>query len=103
MSGEYRTSAFRYRRRCGSNYEWVVVEVSSFQLAYIDSFKPAIGVFLNLCPDHLDWHGSIERYYADKARLFENGDAESCWVLNGEDEEVARVANGSPAKRRASG
>jgi UDP-N-acetylmuramoylalanine--D-glutamate ligase len=79
-------------------YEWVVVEVSSFQLAHIDNFKPAIGVFLNLCPDHLDWHGSIERYYADKARLFENGDAESCWVLNGEDAEVARIANGKPGK-----
>jgi len=79
-------------------YEWVVVEVSSFQLAYIDSFRPAIGVFLNLCPDHLDWHGSVERYYADKARLFENGDAESCWVLNGEDAEVARVADGTPGK-----
>ncbi|MGD8866480.1 MAG: UDP-N-acetylmuramoyl-L-alanine--D-glutamate ligase [Gemmatimonadales bacterium] len=75
-------------------YEWVVVEVSSFQLAYIDRFKPAIGVFLNLCPDHLDWHGSVERYYADKARLFENGDAQSCWVLNGEDPEVQRVADG---------
>ncbi len=84
-----------------ANYEWVVVEVSSFQLAYIDSFKPAIGVFLNLCPDHLDWHGSIERYYADKARLFENGDAESCWVLNGEDEEVARVANGQPGQAQS--
>jgi UDP-N-acetylmuramoylalanine--D-glutamate ligase len=80
------------------SYEWVVVEVSSFQLAYIDSFKPVIGVFLNLCPDHVDWHGSIERYYADKARLFDNGDADSCWVLNGEDEEVARVADGKPGR-----
>lgn len=79
-------------------YEWVVVEVSSFQLAYIDRFKPAIGVFLNLCPDHLDWHGGVERYYADKARLFENGDPQSCWVLNGEDPEVQRVADGRPGE-----
>lgn len=82
-------------------YEWVVVEVSSFQLAYIDRFRPAIGVFLNLCPDHLDWHGSVDRYYADKARFFENGDSQSCWVLNGEDLEVLRLANSRPGERQS--
>ncbi len=79
-----------------ASYEWVVAEVSSFQLAYVDRFRPAIGVFLNLCPDHLDWHGSVESYYADKARLFDNATPDSRWVLNGEDEEVLRVADGKP-------
>ena len=77
-------------------FDWIVVEVSSFQLHYIDRFKPAIGVFLNLCPDHLDWHEDVEQYYGDKARLFDNAASESRWVLNGEDEEVRRLAAGRP-------
>jgi UDP-N-acetylmuramoylalanine--D-glutamate ligase len=68
--------------------DWVVVEASSFQLADIDTLKPAIGVVTNLAPDHLDRYESVEAYYADKARLFDNADAESIWVLNAEDEAV---------------
>ncbi|UCC74777.1 MAG: UDP-N-acetylmuramoyl-L-alanine--D-glutamate ligase [Gemmatimonadota bacterium] len=79
-----------------AGYEWVVAEVSSFQLADIDRFKPAIGVFLNLCPDHLDWHVDIEDYYAAKARLFDNADSDSRWVLNGEDDGVLRLAARQP-------
>jgi len=75
-------------------YDWIVVEVSSFQLHYVERFDPAIGVFLNLCPDHLDWHGGVEPYYADKARLFDHAGPESRWVLNGEDDEVLRLAAG---------
>jgi UDP-N-acetylmuramoylalanine--D-glutamate ligase len=77
-----------------AEYEWVVVEVSSFQLANVARFSPAIGVFLNLSPDHLDWHASVERYYADKARLFENATSDSRWVLNGEDDGVLNLAKG---------
>ncbi len=77
-----------------------MAEVSSFQLAQIVHFKPAIGVFLNLCPDHLDWHVDIEDYYAAKARLFDNADAESRWVLNAEDDDVLRLAEGKPGSVR---
>jgi UDP-N-acetylmuramoylalanine--D-glutamate ligase len=82
----------------GESLEWVVVEVSSFQLAYTERFKPAIGVFLNLCPDHLDWHGSIDEYYAAKGRFFDNADAGSRWVLNAEDEGVLDLARGRPGE-----
>lgn len=82
------------------SYDWVVAEVSSFQLAHIDRFKPAIGALLNLCPDHLDRYADVRRYYADKARLFENGDENSRWVLNGEDAEVATMTEGRPGQRR---
>ena len=68
--------------------DWVVVEASSFQLADIDTLKPQIGVLTNLAPDHLDRYESVEDYYSDKARLFENADADSIWVLNAEDEAV---------------
>lgn len=77
-------------------YDWVVAEVSSFQLSKIESFKPAIGILLNLCPDHLDWHVSVENYYGAKARLFDNANSESRWVLNGEDQEVLRLARDRP-------
>ena len=50
----------------------VTLEVSSFQLETIDSFRPNIAVLLNLAPDHLDRHGSMENYIRAKARLFEN-------------------------------
>lgn len=68
--------------------DWVVVEASSFQLADIDTFAPRIGMVTNLSPDHLDRYPSVEAYYADKARLFENARADSIWVLNAEDEAV---------------
>lgn len=49
----------------------LVVEVSSFQLEACTRFRPRVGVILNVTPDHLDRHGTIERYAALKARLFE--------------------------------
>jgi len=75
--------------------EWVVVEVSSFQLADIDRFSPDIGVLLNLAPDHLDRYRNVDGYYADKARLFDNASAESRWVLNADEEEVLGLARGA--------
>jgi UDP-N-acetylmuramoylalanine--D-glutamate ligase len=50
----------------------IVAEVSSFQLALTESFRPRVAVLLNLTPDHADWHGSLEAYAADKARVFTN-------------------------------
>ncbi|MDQ3874192.1 MAG: Mur ligase family protein [Actinomycetota bacterium] len=52
--------------------EWIVCELSSFQLEDIEAFRPRIGVLLNLEPDHLDRHGTLEAYRAAKLRLFEN-------------------------------
>ena len=51
---------------------WIVVEASSFQLEDIDTFRPRVAVLLNLEPDHLDRHGSLEAYAAAKLRVFEN-------------------------------
>jgi UDP-N-acetylmuramoylalanine--D-glutamate ligase len=50
----------------------IVAEVSSFQLSAVESFHPAVAVLLNVTPDHLDYHGSMEAYAADKARIFAN-------------------------------
>lgn len=77
---------------------WVVAELSSFQLADLDLFSPEIGVFLNLAPDHLDRYGNLERYYADKERLFANATPDSRWLLNADDEAVLEMAHGVPGE-----
>ena len=63
-----------------------VIEVSSFQLETIETFHPNIAVVLNITPDHLDRHGSMEAYTAAKARIFENQNASDYSVLNLDDE-----------------
>lgn len=50
----------------------VVLEVSSFQLEAIESFRPAVAVLLNIAPNHLDRHGSFLHYAQTKCRIFEN-------------------------------
>lgn len=50
----------------------IVLEASSFRLQFIETFRPMVGVWLNLAPDHLDWHTSMEHYGAAKARVWEN-------------------------------
>lgn len=52
--------------------DWMVVEVSSFQLECVETFAPRVAVLLNVQPDHLDRHGSMERYAALKGRIFAN-------------------------------
>lgn len=67
-----------------------VAEVSSFQLETIASFRPEIGVLLNLTPDHLDRHASFEEYAAAKMRMFDNQIERDAAVLNADDPEVSR-------------
>jgi UDP-N-acetylmuramoylalanine--D-glutamate ligase len=61
--------------------EWIVCELSSFQLEDIDEFRPHIGVLLNLEPDHLDRHGSFGAYRDAKLRIFENQTAADTAVV----------------------
>ena len=69
----------------------VAAELSSFQLADIRRFRPAVALFLNFAGDHLDYHGSLESYYRAKVRLFENQGRGDFAVLNGGDPAVARL------------
>jgi UDP-N-acetylmuramoylalanine--D-glutamate ligase len=52
--------------------DWLVIEVSSFQLETVHEFRPEIGLLLNVLPNHLDRHGTMEAYRNLKFRLFEN-------------------------------
>lgn len=63
----------------------VVAELSSFQLELIDELRFQVGIFLNVTPDHLDRHGTIEKYVEAKGRIFENQKPEDCAILNWDD------------------
>jgi UDP-N-acetylmuramoylalanine--D-glutamate ligase len=71
---------------------WSVIEVSSFQLETVETFRPRIAVVLNITPDHLDRHGSFETYAAAKARITEFQTSDDFLVLNGEDKQTQMVA-----------
>jgi len=74
-----------------------VLEVSSFQLETIEEFHPRIAVILNITPDHLDRHGSFEKYVAAKERIFERQGPGDALVLNGDD----RVTQMSAARAKS--
>jgi UDP-N-acetylmuramoylalanine--D-glutamate ligase len=74
--------------------EWHVLEVSSFQLARIASFRPRIAVVLNLTPDHLDVYPTMAAYAADKRRIAENQKADDHLVLNAEDLALSSLYDG---------
>jgi UDP-N-acetylmuramoylalanine--D-glutamate ligase len=71
---------------------WSVLEVSSFQLETVETFKPKIALVLNITPDHLDRHGTFEEYAALKARVTEFQTAEDFLILNGEDKDTQMIA-----------
>jgi UDP-N-acetylmuramoylalanine--D-glutamate ligase len=79
-----------------SDASFTVVEASSFQLELISGFRPDIGILLNVTPDHLDRHGSIEAYGAAKARLFENQTENDAAVINADDAVAAQYAPTGP-------
>lgn len=70
----------------------LIAEVSSFQLALTSLFKPRVAVLLNITPDHVDWHGSLEAYAADKARVFANQDADDVAIIDIDDPGAAPYA-----------
>ncbi|MGN0141938.1 MAG: UDP-N-acetylmuramoyl-L-alanine--D-glutamate ligase [Roseburia sp.] len=63
-----------------------VAEISSFQLETIETFHPRVSAILNITPDHLNRHHTMECYIATKERITENQDAGDTCVLNYEDE-----------------
>ena len=84
VGGNIGTPAITFVDQSSPN-TWVVLEISSFQLETIETFKPHIAAILNITPDHLDRHGSMEAYIAAKARIFENQTDKDFAVLNMDD------------------
>jgi UDP-N-acetylmuramoylalanine--D-glutamate ligase len=80
-----------------------VLEVSSFQLETVRTFRPRVAVFLNLKPDHLDRHGSMAHYGALKSRIFENQSSSDAVVYNGNDARVAGLVQRTKGRKVAFG
>lgn len=75
-------------------YDMLAVEASSYQLFWSSTLRPRAGALLNLAPDHLDWHGSMDHYVQAKAKVW---NAEVA-IGNADDPQVARLLDGSGAR-----
>jgi UDP-N-acetylmuramoylalanine--D-glutamate ligase len=75
----------------------LVAEVSSFQLQFVDSFRPSVAVWLNLAQDHLDWHPDLASYVAAKARIWRRQRPSDVAVVNADDPVVMGAAESAPS------
>ncbi len=76
----------------------VVAEMSSFQLESISTFRPKVSAVLNITPDHLNRHKTIENYIAAKERVFENQTEDDYTILNYNDKATRDMAKRTKAK-----
>lgn len=81
----------------GSN-DVVVLEVSSFQLEHISSFRPRVAILLNMTPDHLDRYAGFEEYTRAKSRITMNQQADDLLIYNADDEHTSATASRSGAR-----
>src|SRR6202043_2781274 len=79
----------------------IVLEISSFQLETIQTFRPKVAVVLNVTPDHLDRHRTFAVYVDAKARIFENQQAADLAVLNADDPTCVAMAARTKADRKS--
>lgn len=80
-------------------WDWLVAELSSFQLEAIRDFRPRYALLLNLSEDHLDRYPDMASYVAAKVRMFEKMTESDVAVLNAEDPQVLQAAEGVRARR----
>lgn len=78
--------------------DWLITETSSFQLETTKYFKPQISAILNLTPDHLNRHHTMEAYGAAKAKIFANQNESGFLVINYDDKECFKLSNGCKAR-----
>jgi UDP-N-acetylmuramoylalanine--D-glutamate ligase len=78
--------------------DWIVAEISSFQLENTHKFHPRISAVLNISPDHLNRHKTIENYIATKERIFEEQDENDFCILNYDDVVCRKMAEKTKAK-----
>ncbi len=82
----------------GEHHERAVVELSSFQLRFTDTLSPRIAVIINVASDHLDWHGTRERYLAAKARIHSAQRENDLLIIDADDPGARQAAVGSPGR-----
>lgn len=78
--------------------EWLITECSSFQLETTKYFRPLVSAILNLTPDHLNRHHTMENYVAAKAKIFENQRENNFLVINYDDKLCLELSKKSLAK-----
>ncbi|MFH2218650.1 MAG: UDP-N-acetylmuramoyl-L-alanine--D-glutamate ligase [Pseudomonadota bacterium] len=83
----------------GGKAEIVVAEISSFQLDTIETFRPKVGVLLNITDDHLDRYPDFSAYVRSKGRIFENQRKGDTAVLNGSDLHACSLADHTAAEK----
>lgn len=74
-----------------------VIECSSFQLESTKNFKPQYSCIINITPDHIDWHGSMQNYVNAKKKIIKNQDKKCFAVLNADDEYFDECKNSTNA------
>ena len=77
-------------------HEALVVEASSFQLRFVQTFHPRVSVLLNLAPDHLDWHGSERGYVDAKTNMVRSQGEGDTHIGNRDDDRAASVSEAAP-------
>lgn len=103
VGGNIGTPLLDYLRK-GDQVEYLVLELSSFQLDSAGGFRPNIGVLLNVTPDHLDWHGSMAHYLDAKMKLFQHqGEGDVALFCSDDPLCVKAFAKGSVAETHAFG
>lgn len=79
--------------------EKMVIELSSFQLQGVSTFRPSTAVLLNIFEAHLDYHGDLESYVNAKCKIFENQQADDYLVYNADDSILNQRVGSSKAKK----
>ena len=79
--------------------DYFVLEISTFQLEGVKTFRPNIAMILNITPDHLDRHNTFEDYAALKGKISESQTEEDILILNSDDENVLKQGTRSKAKK----
>jgi UDP-N-acetylmuramoylalanine--D-glutamate ligase len=78
--------------------DFVVAEISSFQLQWVEKFRPFVSIILNVTCDHINYHGSFDEYRRIKARIFANQNKSDFAILNAEDPAQESMSYGIQAK-----
>ena len=83
----------------GKKPEYIVIEISSFQLYWTPFFKPNVSVITNIYPNHLDWHPNMEHYIDAKFKITKFQDNEDHFIYNPKDMEIFKRLSSVRAKR----
>jgi len=79
-------------------FDYIVIEVSSFQLHWASDFSFDTAIVTNICPDHIDWHGSFEAYVNAKRRIIELLVPDGYCIYRAQEEDLLQIGNRKGAR-----